>query len=603
MSLPHRKLFELPPVCRARCRVRSPITRASKVRKPPKPLNNNNNNNNNNDVDRHVDKVMRQRIEGRKRRGVFFVVDVPIRRLREAIGTGHTSDWLLYATNDSLSAVLLVGEYVNRRWLANGVVACCCRATPTGQEETSSVLWISVGSGWSNGTDMYNGNPDLLKHGPSFRLGHLHLTAVSSSCTGNSGAIPVSQARDATRDNPVYFKGIIDCKSFYTIKDTWLGQYQLGYPLVDDRPITNAVKYRVVSCVVWANRTMVRSNTDTNKTCVLTVVDIAWCANRSQISLRVVRWCSGQTARSPRRRTEFDFPRGHSQWESYLTIPLVGGFSRGSPVSPAFAFRRILTSLRPQRLSIPRCYKSLHSTKKNVGMPSANQTAAQPIGNLSQHSVANRTQDPFPEPRTANQRMVRPQQSNRHAVSVSLESSLCEWLCLPAAAVASREDILPPYPPLHPFSLQTPSSRDVYVIGEEEWRREKNKSARRHVLVAALPCRSRLVRHPSGVREALGSSPGQGMAVNLRWPTLAQRLLAVVPWSRPPRHGRCLLLRLSPASRSQPTPGMPLPSPHLTNTPHQHLILHPISSPHLTLSLANPLTDPPIKPILLYESI
>ncbi|KAJ8893490.1 hypothetical protein PR048_006088 [Dryococelus australis] len=41
---------------------------------------------------------------------------------------------------------------------------------------------------------------------------------------------------------------------------------QLGSPLVDDRPIMNAVKYRTVFGVVWNNRTMVSSNTDTNRT-------------------------------------------------------------------------------------------------------------------------------------------------------------------------------------------------------------------------------------------------------------------------------------------------------------------------------------------------
>ncbi|KAJ8894232.1 hypothetical protein PR048_006844 [Dryococelus australis] len=35
----------------------------------------------------------------------------------------------------------------------------------------------------------------------------------------------------------------------------------LGSPLVDDRPITNAVQYRVVSGVIWTSRTMVCSNT------------------------------------------------------------------------------------------------------------------------------------------------------------------------------------------------------------------------------------------------------------------------------------------------------------------------------------------------------
>ncbi|KAJ8892060.1 hypothetical protein PR048_004634 [Dryococelus australis] len=52
------------------------------------------------------------------------------------------------------------------------------------------------------------------------------------------------------------------------------GQYQLGFPLVD-------VKYRVVSGVVWTNRTIVNSNTDTNRTGVLAVVDIAFSLRES----------------------------------------------------------------------------------------------------------------------------------------------------------------------------------------------------------------------------------------------------------------------------------------------------------------------------------
>ncbi|KAJ8865872.1 hypothetical protein PR048_033395 [Dryococelus australis] len=48
----------------------------------------------------------------------------------------------------------------------------------------------------------------------------------------------------------------------------------LGSPLVDDQPIMNAVNYRVVSRVVWTNRALVSSNTDTNRTCVLAVVDV-----------------------------------------------------------------------------------------------------------------------------------------------------------------------------------------------------------------------------------------------------------------------------------------------------------------------------------------
>ncbi|KAJ8867406.1 hypothetical protein PR048_031207 [Dryococelus australis] len=43
----------------------------------------------------------------------------------------------------------------------------------------------------------------------------------------------------------------------------------LGSPLVDEPPIITAIKYRVVSGVVWTNRTMVSSNTDTKRTDVL----------------------------------------------------------------------------------------------------------------------------------------------------------------------------------------------------------------------------------------------------------------------------------------------------------------------------------------------
>ncbi|KAJ8898112.1 hypothetical protein PR048_003472 [Dryococelus australis] len=48
----------------------------------------------------------------------------------------------------------------------------------------------------------------------------------------------------------------------------------LGSPLFDDRPVMNAVEYRVVSGVVWTNRTMASYNAGTNRTGVLAVVYI-----------------------------------------------------------------------------------------------------------------------------------------------------------------------------------------------------------------------------------------------------------------------------------------------------------------------------------------
>ncbi|KAJ8872592.1 hypothetical protein PR048_026198 [Dryococelus australis] len=56
-------------------------------------------------------------------------------------------------------------------------------------------------------------------------------------------------------------RDVIDSKRFCTIKVNLLGQYQLGSPLVDDRPVINDIKCRAGSGVAWANRTMLVSKT------------------------------------------------------------------------------------------------------------------------------------------------------------------------------------------------------------------------------------------------------------------------------------------------------------------------------------------------------
>ncbi|KAJ8865831.1 hypothetical protein PR048_033353 [Dryococelus australis] len=85
-------------------------------------------------------------------------------------------------------------------------------------------------------------------------------------------------------------RDMIDCISLCAIKEILLGKYQCGSPLVDDRPIMIAVKYRVVSGMVWTNRTMVSSRTDTNRTGVLAVVDI-------DDSLLIRLECQNETAK------------------------------------------------------------------------------------------------------------------------------------------------------------------------------------------------------------------------------------------------------------------------------------------------------------------
>ncbi|KAJ8889326.1 hypothetical protein PR048_008825 [Dryococelus australis] len=64
--------------------------------------------------------------------------------------------------------------------------------------------------------------------------------------------------------NPPFLPPLHSGAAPYSVRFTILG-YQdadLGSPLVDDRPIWKAVKHKVVSGVVWTNRTMVSSNTE-----------------------------------------------------------------------------------------------------------------------------------------------------------------------------------------------------------------------------------------------------------------------------------------------------------------------------------------------------
>ncbi|KAJ8871022.1 hypothetical protein PR048_027325 [Dryococelus australis] len=91
---------------------------------------------------------------------------------------------------------------------------------------------------------------------------------------------------------------------------------KLGSPLVDDRSILNSVKYRVVSCVVWTNRKSVSSNTDTNRTGVLAVVDIDYAPHTYAIRVQFLV------------ESLADF----GTWESCWAMLLMGGFSRGSPL-------------------------------------------------------------------------------------------------------------------------------------------------------------------------------------------------------------------------------------------------------------------------------
>ncbi|KAJ8865622.1 hypothetical protein PR048_033142 [Dryococelus australis] len=77
-----------------------------------------------------------------------------------------------------------------------------------------------------------------------------------------------SSARTVAQSSPSALTAGNQCTVYIGIfvHKTVVSCLQLGSPLVDDRPIMNAVTYRVVSGVVWTNRTMLSSNTDTNRT-------------------------------------------------------------------------------------------------------------------------------------------------------------------------------------------------------------------------------------------------------------------------------------------------------------------------------------------------
>ncbi|KAJ8866292.1 hypothetical protein PR048_032135 [Dryococelus australis] len=92
------------------------------------------------------------------------------------------------------------------------------------------------------------GSPVSPRHNIPAPL-HIYLTSPSS-------ALRTSMLKTAKISSLTQLK----------INDILLGQNQLDCQLVDDRPVMNAIKYRVGSGVVWTNRTMLSSSTNTNRT-------------------------------------------------------------------------------------------------------------------------------------------------------------------------------------------------------------------------------------------------------------------------------------------------------------------------------------------------
>ncbi|KAJ8878537.1 hypothetical protein PR048_019115 [Dryococelus australis] len=171
---------------------------------------------------------------------------------------------------------------------------------------------------------------------------------------------------------------------------------RLGSPLVDERPIMNAVKNWVVFVVIWTNRTMVSSNTDTKRTSVLAVVDIGPCHT---IPYKARLWSDSRRVRS----------RILARGNRARQLSLVGGgrgglvvrllaFHRSEPglipgcVAPAYlhveivpddaTVRRVFSVISPPPLRIPallHTHLTSPSSALKTSMPSNRATSTNPL--------------------------------------------------------------------------------------------------------------------------------------------------------------------------------------------------------------------------------
>ncbi|KAJ8874377.1 hypothetical protein PR048_025225 [Dryococelus australis] len=129
-------------------------------------------------------------------------------------------------------------------------------------------------SSWRTGFPVHVMSKDAIAETGARRMTH----GVPSSYYVNDGRFCTMGVSTSSHLEPVQTIEMYACT---TMKDgrsraTRAALQHHGFPLVDERPIMNAVEYRVVSGVVWSHRTMVSSNTDTYRTGVLAVVDVAW---------------------------------------------------------------------------------------------------------------------------------------------------------------------------------------------------------------------------------------------------------------------------------------------------------------------------------------
>ncbi|KAJ8865708.1 hypothetical protein PR048_033228 [Dryococelus australis] len=115
-------------------------------------------------------------------------------------------------------------------------------------------------------------------------------------------------------------------------------------PVADDEPMMNVVETDSTPCVVWTNRSVVSGNAETNRIDVFIVVYTGALSDTRSVKLVTM---DGKFRVHPVELESIPSggrPLNFRPWESCRMMPLVGGFPRGSPVSPALAFHTHITS-------------------------------------------------------------------------------------------------------------------------------------------------------------------------------------------------------------------------------------------------------------------
>ncbi|KAJ8866688.1 hypothetical protein PR048_032549 [Dryococelus australis] len=250
----------------------------------------------------------------------------------------------------------------------------------------------------------------------------------------------------------------------------------------------------------------------------------------SRVSCTESRYCepqgTGYSARIPPWRTGLIPWQGHSQIfrvrESCRTMPRVGGFSRGSPVSPrhlhsgAAPYSYRFTLISSQNLDI-KSRQNLYAFQSTT--PNISASVTMPIGLGRQEVGIGRTVDSrsnarlhnrdgleIEMKRNSNRRNWRFEISNREqqpsSTNIDESDTQNHEISLVQPFHIRTKIKLDPCPELGSFDLGSGKIIIFFI----------HRKLQNSIPDANLPWRSRLVRYQSVVQEALGSNTGKGMA-------------------------------------------------------------------------------------------